>query len=140
MEVSEVGPTKRAGDRPHRVPSRSFPGAGFGCVLVHETGRGAVAWLRGDLDRSAAPVLLQHLIEILSLPLDRLTLDLAEVRFVDEHGATAINVARKRAMARKIDFVLDSMTVSVRAVLDVPLVGTERAWWTPSPRQDGRRG
>jgi anti-anti-sigma factor len=89
----------------------------FGCVLVHETGRGAVAWLSGDLDRSAAPVLLHQLLEILDLPHDRLTLDLAQVGYLDVNGVTAMNVARKRAESRNIELVIDGLRADIRRAL-----------------------
>jgi anti-anti-sigma factor len=96
-------------------------------VLVHETGRGAVAWLSGDLDRSAAPVLLHQLLEILDLPHDRLTLDLAKVGYVDMNGVTALNVARKRAEGRNIELVIDGLRPDLRRALQPSaLAGTIR--------------
>jgi anti-anti-sigma factor len=92
-------------------------GEGFSCVLVHETGRGAVAWLSGDLDRSSAPVLLHQLLEIMDLPHDRLTLDLAQVGYLDMNGVTAMNVARKRAESRNIEFVIDGLRQDIRRAL-----------------------
>jgi anti-anti-sigma regulatory factor len=102
-----------AGDRRVSKPTRRrSPDADgdLAFVVVHETGRGTVAWLRGDIDVSTAPELLRHLIETLDLPLDRLVLDLAEVRDVDHHGVAALQVARKRARMRGVELAFDGIT------------------------------
>jgi anti-anti-sigma factor len=91
--------------------------AEFGFVVVHESSRGTVVWLRGELEVSAAPALLQRLIETLNLPLDRLTIDMAEVRDIDDHGVAALVAAHKRARTRGVAFVLDAVPPVVREAL-----------------------
>src|ERR1700712_5391521 len=86
------------GARPGRPDRRGD----FAYVVVHEGARGTVAWVRGDLDVSTAPLLLRHLVETLNLPIETLVVDLAQVRDIDRHGLAALRVARKRATTRGI--------------------------------------
>ena len=99
-----------------RADSVSPPGdsaSELGCILVHEVDRGTVAWLRGDLDALAAPKLLRFLLEIIDLPVRRLTLDMAEVREVDAAGSTVLQVAGKVAASRGVELVLDAVPPGV---------------------------
>jgi anti-anti-sigma regulatory factor len=79
----------------------------LGFVLVHESNRGPVVLLRGDLDVTTAPTLLRHVIDTLELPLTSLVLDLHDVGDIDDHGAAVLKVARKRARMRDIDLTID---------------------------------
>jgi anti-anti-sigma factor len=92
-----------------RPRSRLGESSDFAFVVVHETGRGTVAWVRGDLDISTAPTLLRQLIDTLDLPLDRLVVDLAEVRDIDAHGLATLQVARKRAQMRGVELVVEGV-------------------------------
>jgi anti-anti-sigma regulatory factor len=90
----------------------------FGFVVVHETGRGTVAWVRGDIDISTAPMLLRQVIETMDLPLDTLTLDLAEVVDIDEHGFAALQVANKRATMRGVTLRFGGLDEEARTLLE----------------------
>ena len=111
MAVPQRTPGPIGNERARRSSRRRSPDVGseFAFVVVHETGRGTVAWLRGDLDISTAPALLRQLIETLNLPLDRLVLDLADVREIDEHGLATLQVARKRATMRGVELAFDGI-------------------------------
>jgi anti-anti-sigma regulatory factor len=108
-------PRRSAGDVPRAREAE--PHYDFTYVVIHDAAEGTFARLRGDLDLSAAPVLLLHLLDTLHLPLERLTLDLSEVRSVDAHGLAALRVARKRADARGIVLDLAAAPESVRRAL-----------------------
>jgi ABC-type transporter Mla MlaB component len=107
-----------------RLPSRPRPGGPrpvgprpFGCVLVHEVERGAVAFLRGDLDAASAPSLLRLLVEVLELPLERLTLHLADVDKLDPHGTAALHAVDRAARSREIELTLEAVPERWRAAL-----------------------
>lgn len=95
-----------------RRPER---GADFAYVVVHETGRGTVAWIRGDLSVATAPALLRHVIETLNLPLDALVLDLADVVDIDHHGLAALEVVQKRATMRGVSLRFDGIDDEMRS-------------------------
>ncbi len=85
----------------------------FAYVVVHGSSVGTPASLCGDLDLDAAPTVVLRLLDTLRLPLERLTLDLSEVRSVDLHGLAALRVARKRARARGIELTLGGIRPSL---------------------------
>jgi ABC-type transporter Mla MlaB component len=93
-------------------------GADFAYVVVHEAGRGTVAWIRGDLSASTAPALVRHVIDTLNLPLDTLVLDLADVADIDHHGLAALQVAQKRATMRGVSIRFDGLDDEMRSLLE----------------------
>jgi anti-anti-sigma regulatory factor len=109
------------GDAQAPMPLRGHDARGdFAFVVVHETGRGTVAWLRGDLDVATSPSLLRQLIETLNLPLTNLVVDLADVRDIDRHGLATLRVAQKRAIMRGVDLSFEGVTdASVAIALGV---------------------
>jgi anti-anti-sigma regulatory factor len=104
------GPERINANRPR---SRLGDSRDLAFVVVHETARGTVAWVRGDLDVSTAPTLLRQLIDTLDLPLDRLVVDLAEVRDIDAHGRATLQVAQKRARMRGVELTFEGLDGSV---------------------------
>jgi anti-anti-sigma regulatory factor len=93
-------------------------GAEFAFVVVHETRRGTVAWVRGDLDISTAPAFIRQVIDTLNLPLEMLVVDLADVAHIDEHGLAALQVSKKRATMRGVALRFDGLDDETRADLE----------------------
>ena len=105
----------------------------FGAETVH-AGSGAVVFTRGELDVASAPELLRRLLALLSLPIDSLGLDLAELEFIDSTGIEALDRARMSAGEKGVTFTLSSVPDQARRILaiadmlarfdlrDVPLV------------------
>jgi anti-anti-sigma regulatory factor len=113
------------------TPGAPEPRAEFAFMVVHEGSRGTVAWVQGDLDVATAPVLLRRLIDVLSLPLETLVVDLALVRDVDSHGLAALRAATKRATMLGVDLSFDRVpNEATRMALEQP--STTDEW----PRRD----
>jgi len=85
---------------------------------VHD-GEGVVVFVRGELDLASGPALGRRLFELLSLPITWLTLDLAELEFIDSSGIATLNTARNAADEHGIVFRLASLPHQARAVLDL---------------------
>jgi anti-anti-sigma factor len=114
--TNDVGPEPDGAD-PHLHERLPLTGE-FAFLVVHESDRGTVAWVRGDLDVQNAPALLRHLIDALDLPLETLVVDFAEVRDIDSHGIATLQAARKRAAMRGVRLIFDSIADdSVRLTL-----------------------
>ncbi len=120
-EPGVVSSAKPAGSR-YRTAARDRAGAArgehFGCVVVHEAGRGTVAWIRGPLDVDTAPHVLRRLNRVVAQPLDRLTVDLADVGEVDDVGVAALRTARRWAAARGVVLTFEAATRAVRDGLE----------------------
>lgn len=71
-----------------------------------------VASLHGDLDAECAPALTRHLLDLMTEPIESLTLDLAGVTFMDSAGLGVLAIVSKRAKQGGVRF----------AVCDVPPV------------------
>jgi anti-sigma B factor antagonist len=82
-------------------------------------GSGAVVFTRGELDMASGPALLRRLLEVLSLPIDTLNLNLAELAFIDSSGISALNTARNVAGEKGVTFMLRSVPDQARKVLEL---------------------
>jgi anti-anti-sigma regulatory factor len=108
-EPGRAGWLESGAARPRPVGSRHD----FAYLVVHDSSAGTRANLRGDLDLHAAPMVVLRVLDTLRLPLDRLTLDLSQVRRVDDHGLVALLVARKRARTRGIELTFEGVPPSL---------------------------
>ena len=81
-------------------------------------GSAVVVSLTGDLDLATAPALARRLTELLSLPLDSLTIELAGVEFMDSTGLKVLNQARQGADDRHVPLALASVPRCVQVVLE----------------------
>jgi anti-sigma B factor antagonist len=80
---------------------------------------GVMIAVEGDIDLATAPRLARHLRQALCLPIDRVTVDLSDVDFMDSQGLHVLNDARLAAGARGVELVLLSPSCSVRRLLEV---------------------
>jgi anti-sigma B factor antagonist len=81
-------------------------------------GSGVVVSVTGDLDLATAPALARCLSDLLSLPLDSLTIELAGVEFMDSSGLKVLNQAREGANDRSVPLALASVPRCVQIVLE----------------------
>jgi anti-sigma B factor antagonist len=93
-------------------------GAPLGCFTEVRQGSGVVVFVTGDLDLATAPALSRRFAELLSLPLDSLTIDLAGVEFMDSSGLKVLNQVRVGADERSVPLALASVPRSVQVVLE----------------------
>jgi anti-sigma B factor antagonist len=81
-----------------------------GCVVVT---------LRGELDLASAPELLRQLQLLLNRPVTSLTLDLADLSFIDSSGLGTLCQVRQDAMDRAIPLDLQRVPPHARRVLEI---------------------
>lgn len=75
--------------------------------------------VRGDVDLSSAPRLALRLRHALSLPVERVRVDLTGVDFMDSQGLNVLNAVRVEAAERNVALVLESPPPSVQRLLEV---------------------
>ena len=92
----------------------------FSAQLVHEDGSVLLA-LRGELDIATVPILRRTLAEVLSLHLRAVTLDLADLRFVDVVGLRGLLDVKE--MAGQVDAVFRLQSVSDLARKTIRMAG-----------------
>jgi len=80
--------------------------------------REATVSVRGELDIASASALRTRLFDILCLSIDSLTLDLAELDFIDSSGVHVLDDVRKETAKREVRFVLVSTPECVTKVLE----------------------
>ena len=83
------------------------------------SGREATVTVRGELDRASARLLADELGELLREGMCRLTVDLAEVTFIDSTGLATLVSALRAARERGGDVVLRAPRRCVRKVLAI---------------------
>jgi anti-sigma B factor antagonist len=91
-------------------------------ILAAETvhaGDGVVVFVRGELDLASGPALGRRILELLSLPIEWLTLDFAELTFVDSSGVAMLNHARTAAEERNVCFQLAAVPHQAQRVLEL---------------------
>jgi anti-sigma B factor antagonist len=93
-------------------------GTPAGLVTEVQHGSGVVVSVTGDLDLATAPVLARRLSELLSLPVDSLTIEMAGVEFMDSSGLKVLNQARRGADERHVPLALASVPRCVQLVLE----------------------
>jgi anti-anti-sigma factor len=80
--------------------------------------RHAEACLQGELDLANAPLLRNELLALIDAGLDTITLDLAELTFVDSSGIAVLVVVRKHALDHDTEFHVTSVQPHVQRVLE----------------------
>lgn len=82
-------------------------------------GDGFVVVLEGDLDLASAGVVRRRLLELLSLPIRRVVVDLDGLTFMDSSGLAALCAARESAVDQGIAFSLLRLPAQARRVMDL---------------------
>ncbi|HEY3724093.1 MAG TPA: STAS domain-containing protein [Acidimicrobiia bacterium] len=82
-------------------------------------GSGVVVSVTGELDIATAPLLHRRLCELLCLPIDSLTVNLAGVTFMDSTGLAVLVRLLPEADDRDVPFALASVPHCVQRVLEV---------------------
>src|SRR4030081_2103755 len=80
------------------------PRPAFACTVEHRA-RHVVVSLRGELDLAAAPELRHRVLELMALPVDRVTVDMAALTFIDSSGLHALTAAHHAAAEHHVDLV-----------------------------------
>jgi len=88
-------------------------------IRVREGGGRARLSLRGELDVATAAVLSEHLSAINHSGATELTVDLAELSYVDAAGLSPLVVEQQRATASGMTLRIESPTAFVRDLLTV---------------------
>src|SRR4249919_633068 len=105
---ARLAPTGEAHD-PGLAPS-------LHCETLEVDGR-AVVTLRGELDLASSPELQRQLQLLLNRPVTTLTLDLADLSFIDSSGLGALCQVRQDAEDRGIALDLHRVPAHARRVL-----------------------
>jgi anti-sigma B factor antagonist len=93
------------------------PPVGFFAEVRHEPG--VVVSVTGEIDLATGPALQRRLSELLCLPLDSLTVDMAGVEFMDSSGLRVLNRTRIDADERNIPFGLKNVPRQARRILEI---------------------
>lgn len=105
-------------------PTSAAAGSGRSAAapLVVETRpepTGMVVSVAGELDLATAPEFRRRLLELIALPIERLTVDLADLRFVDSSGLAALDAGWEAAAERRVRLELTSVPSQARLVLEL---------------------
>ena len=85
--------------------------------IAVQVDRDIVASVRGDLDTDAAPVVTRQLLVLLAKPIERLTVDLSDVTFMDSAGLGMLTLIRNHALHAGARFALQDPSTLVDQVL-----------------------
>lgn len=88
-------------------------------VVVVRTGRAAVVQVQGELDLSTAPRLRQELVTLADDGVLDVTVDLADIGFIDSSGLSALVAAHRRLREQGGDLGLRAPSPSTRKVLEI---------------------
>lgn len=88
-------------------------------VTITQAGTAAVVRLSGDLDVATAPGLWEQLLGLSGQGVRAVTLDLAELDFIDSSGLSVLVAASKHLRERDGDLMLLSPKPSTRKVLEI---------------------
>jgi anti-sigma B factor antagonist len=88
------------------------------CQITHEGGRVTIA-LHGEMDLASAPTLQREALALLALPVESVTLDLADLRFIDSSGLRALVEIHAAAEEHRIGLTLRAVPAQARLVLEV---------------------
>ncbi len=101
-----------------RPAARGLDDPGFSSEVSRDNGS-VVVRLHGELDLATAPEFQRELLGILEQPCTSVTLDLAELTFLDSSGLGALYRARQAADAGSVTLRLEAVPAHVLRVLDV---------------------
>ena len=100
--------------------SSSAPeGGGRVKAMAIEEASTSIVVVSGELDVGSAPTLLRYLLELMTGPIETITLDLNELSFIDSSGLKALIAARADAEAVGITLKLRDVAVQPRRVLEL---------------------
>lgn len=109
-------------------------------INVVKSGRAAVVQVRGELDLSTAPGLHEQLVSLAVEGVRDVTVDLADLQFIDSSGLQVLMAGLKRLRAQGGDLGLRSPTSSTLKLLKVTgltsvfrLDATERSEFIDAP-------
>jgi anti-anti-sigma factor len=105
---------------PEHSPSAEFLDSCSPRAAGRDTGlrtESIVIAVSGRLDRMTAPKFRMRVVQLLTLPLESLTLDVRGVTFIDGAGVSVLAVAQREARARGVAFALASVPPKVREVM-----------------------
>ncbi len=87
-------------------------------IAIEEDGASIVV-VSGELDVGSAPTLLRYLLELMTGPVETITLDLHDLSFIDSSGLKALIAARADAEAAGIALALRDIAAQPRRVLEL---------------------
>jgi anti-sigma B factor antagonist len=114
--------------KPQPLRSAFVSDAPFACLVEHRGHEVTVA-LSGEVDLASAPELRRRLLALLVLPVERLTIDMNRVTFMDSSGLHALTDAQHAADANRIRLTLARLSPVVRRLLEV--VGMDELFEIP---------
>lgn len=79
----------------------------------------SIVVVSGELDVGSAPTLLRYLLDLMTAPIDTITLDLNELSFIDSSGLKALIAARADAETVGITLTLRDVAAQPRRVLEL---------------------
>jgi anti-sigma B factor antagonist len=101
-----------------RAASGPAPGA-LQTLVVQSAGGIVVVLVRGELDIGTAPELSRQLFDLLDAPLTGLTVNCAEVAFIDSSGIAAFAATKRQADGRGIAFELDEVPPLMQRAFEI---------------------
>ncbi|HEY3723091.1 MAG TPA: STAS domain-containing protein [Acidimicrobiia bacterium] len=100
--------------------SSSAPaGGGRVKAMTIEEDSTSIVVVSGELDVGSAPTLLRYLLDLMTAPIDTITLDLNELSFIDSSGLKALIAARADAETVGITLTLRDVAAQPRRVLEL---------------------
>jgi anti-anti-sigma factor len=100
--------------------SSSAPeGLGRVKAMAIEAASTSIVMVSGELDVGSAPTLLRYLLELMTGPVESITLDLHDLSFIDSSGLKALIAARADAEAAGIPLRLSDVAAQPRRVLEL---------------------
>jgi anti-sigma B factor antagonist len=82
-------------------------------------GDGFVVVLEGDLDLASAGEVRRRLLQLLTLPINRVVVDLGELTFMDSSGLAALCATRQAAVEQGTELVLHDLPPQARRVMEL---------------------
>jgi len=116
----------------------AYPESHILCAETVHDRDGVVVFVRGELDLASGPALGRRVLELLSLPISWLTLDLAELTFVDSSGIAMLNYVRRTAEEHNVGFRLAAVPHQAQRVLEITAMDELFTYVDPEPTSGGR--
>lgn len=88
-------------------------------AIAIEEASTSIVVVSGELDVGSAPTLLRYLLDLMTGPIETITLDLHDLSFIDSSGLKALTAARADAEAAGITLTLRDVAAQPRRVLEL---------------------
>jgi anti-sigma B factor antagonist len=112
--------TLTSGNGADRLPQRSITDPEeFLQVVVTDNGAGPEIHLRGELDMATASLLRDELVRLTTGGATQVTVDLAQLAFIDSTGLSVLITGLKRIRQQGGDMTLRSPNPGTRKVLEI---------------------